>query len=419
MLFFTLYWLFSGASPQPFSEDSSNVHKDTHLAAVSPPALYGVPIDSMKVVRAMIQANESLGEILSRFNISASQIHQLGSLPRELFDARRLRANKPYTVIHANDSLHTARSFIYHPNPIQYVALHFADSLEVVRGEHPVDTITHSLSGTIQTSLYQAIVDADGSPALANALADVYAWEIDFFGLQGGDCFKVMYTSYEVEGQSAGFGRIQAANFTHMNKELLAFAYDQGEGLEYFDEVGNSLRKTFLKAPLQYSRISSHFSYSRLHPILKIRRPHLGVDYAAPRGTPVLSVGDGVIESVSYNRGAGKMVKIRHNSNFTTAYLHLSKYGSGIKSGVSVSQGQVIGYVGSTGLSTGPHLDFRFYKNGQPIDPLKVDPPSANPITEEHREPYARQMVRLMDQLHSLSDREIQWAMMSEDRNKK
>ncbi|MEO0472148.1 MAG: M23 family metallopeptidase, partial [Bacteroidota bacterium] len=198
-----------------------------------------------------------------------------------------------------------------------------------------------------------------------------------------GDCYKILYTTYEVDGVPAGFGDISAATFTHYGKETFAFRFDQGEGDEYFDQEGNSLRKTFLKAPLTYSRISSRFSYSRLHPILKIRRPHLGVDYAAPRGTPVVAVGEGIITKASWGGGGGKTVKVKHNGNYQTAYLHLSRYGNGISVGAAVKQGQIIGYVGSTGLSTGPHLDFRFYKNGRAVDPLKVDPPSANPIKKE------------------------------------
>jgi murein DD-endopeptidase MepM/ murein hydrolase activator NlpD len=261
--------------------------------------------------------------------------------------------------------------------------LKLGDSVVANQGKNQVDTLLVSLSGIIEYSLYQTIVDSGASPLLVNNLADVYAWEIDFFGLQKGDHFKVIYEKYIVKGEEAGIGPIKAAWFNHMNEEFYAIPYDQGEGLEFFDREGKSLRKTFLKAPLKYNRISSHFSNSRLHPILKIKRPHHGVDYAAPKGTPVVAVGDGVVTKAGYSGGAGNMVKIKHNSNYETAYLHFWKYGEGIKTGVRVKQGQVIGYVGSTGHSTGPHLDFRFYKNGVAVDPLKVDPPSANPIKEE------------------------------------
>jgi murein DD-endopeptidase MepM/ murein hydrolase activator NlpD len=358
----------------------------------------------------VIRANENLSEILSQYQVPAKALVQISRLPSELFDVRRLQANKPYTVIYREDSLPVARSFVYHPNAIDYVVLDFAgDSIAVRKGQHPVDTVRHFLSGTITTSLYEAVLEGGGSPLLVNELADVYAWEIDFFGLQPGDCFRLVYTTLEVAGQTAGFGEILTASFTHLGEEKLAFAFDQGEGKEFFDEQGESLRKTFLKAPLTFSRISSRFSYSRLHPVLKIRRPHLGVDYAAPTGTPVVAVGDGVITKAGYSGGAGHMVKIKHNSNYTTAYLHLSRYGQGIKPGTVVKQGQVIGYVGSTGLSTGPHLDFRFYKNGKPVDPLKVDPPSAAPIDPDCMLQFAVVRDQLLFTLQQYARQEAEW----------
>jgi murein DD-endopeptidase MepM/ murein hydrolase activator NlpD len=275
--------------------------------------------------------------------------------------------------------------------------------LRYIMGKNKVDTLTQVATGVIETSLYNAIMDAGGSPMLVNELADVYAWEIDFFGLQNGDAFKVIYERFEVNGEEAGMGKIITSWFLHQGNPFYAVQYDQGEGIEYFDEEGQSLRKTFLKAPLRFSRISSRFTYSRLHPILKIRRPHTGVDYAAPRGTPVVAVGDGIVTMAAYKGGGGNTVKIRHNSNYTTAYLHLSGYGKGIRKGTKVKQGQVIGYVGSTGLSTGPHLDFRFWKNGKPVDPLKIDPPSANPINENHKETYNAIMRQMISKLDSIS----------------
>ncbi len=383
-------------------EARKNATQFTQNLVQTPNCLYGVEIDSFEVVKAAFEVNQNLSEVLSSYNIGSNQVVAVASLPKDLFDVRRLQANKPYTIIHQKDSLHTAHSFIYHPNPIEYVRIDFGDEVIVERGLNPVDTVEHELSGVIESSLYVSIMEAGGTPQLVNELADVYAWVIDFFGLQKGDHYKLIYSTLEVEGEPAGFGEIKAASFTHQGRELLAFVYDQGKGPEYFDECGQSMRKTFLKAPLHYSRISSHFSYSRLHPILKIRRPHLGVDYAAPRGTPVVAVGDGVVTNVSYSGGAGRMVKIQHNSNYMTAYLHLSGYGPGIKAGATVTQGQVIGYVGSSGLSTGPHLDFRFYKNGVPVDPLKIDPGSADPIAPEHEAPYLDFIQPWQQRLHQM-----------------
>ncbi|MEO0896913.1 MAG: peptidoglycan DD-metalloendopeptidase family protein [Bacteroidota bacterium] len=408
-----LLLLFTSCTPDSSNKNaaSSDLQSSENLQQ-EPTSFYGFSLDSLDVVEAVVKVNENLSEILSRYNISGSQIHAVASLPQDLFDARKLQVDKPYTILHQRDSAHTAKGFIYHPNKIDYVAVHLGDSIEVEKGHNSVDTVVHALTGTIESSLYLAIQEAGGSPALVMELADVYAWVIDFFGLQKGDHFKVVYSTYEVNGEEAGFGKIHAAIFNHYGNDLYAFSYDQGEGLEYFDQEGNSLRKTFLKAPLHYRRISSRFSYSRLHPILKIRRPHLGVDYAAPRGTPVVSVGDGVVIKKYYAGGAGKMVRIRHNSNYETAYLHLSSYGPGIEVGTQVKQGQLIGKVGSTGLSTGPHLDFRFYKNGKPVDPLKVEPQSSEPISEAHKDIYFKHMRMMKRRLDQINGTHIQLAML-------
>ncbi|MEM7512539.1 MAG: peptidoglycan DD-metalloendopeptidase family protein [Bacteroidota bacterium] len=375
--------------------------------------LFGIKVDSLEIVSASIQNNENLGEILGRYNVSAQKIAQLASLPKDLFNVRALKANKPYTILHQKDSLKSAKSFIYQPNAIDYVILHLDDSVSVEAGQNPVDTIRNTISGIIETSLYNSMMDAGASPQLVNELADVYAWEVDFFGLQTGDSYKIIYDSYEVNGEFAGLGSIQAGIFNHMGEDHYAFMYDQGEGREYFDEKGNSLRKTFLKTPLKFTRISSRFSYSRLHPVLKIRRPHLGVDYAAPRGTPVRAVGSGKVTKANYSGGAGHMVKIKHNSNYVSGYLHLSGYGKGIKVGTTVEQGQIIGYVGSTGLSTGPHLDFRFWKNGRAVNPLSIDPPSASPIKEELLPMFGEHTAYWTEQLSFIKLPELEKDMLA------
>jgi murein DD-endopeptidase MepM/ murein hydrolase activator NlpD len=217
---------------------------------------------------------------------------------------------------------------------------------------------------------------------LAIELSDIFAWTIDFFGIQKGDRFKVVYEERFVEGQPYSIGRIYAALFENMGESFTAF-YFEGEGQEgYFDVEGKSLRKAFLKAPLNFSRISSHFSHSRMHPVLKYRRPHLGVDYAAPSGTPVYSIGDGVVVKKAFQAGGGgNYVTIKHNSVYASQYMHLQGYAKGIAQGSRVKQGQLIGYVGMTGLASGPHLDFRIFKNGSPVDPLKVKAPPVEPIS--------------------------------------
>ena len=400
-------------------EPAPKLSQDT-IPVENEEAIFGYDVSGMKVVNAVVERDENLSEILGRYQVSMTEIAKIGEVNPEVFDPRKIKAQRPYTVICSDDTFSRANCFIYQPNSIDFVAVEFGDSVVIRSGQRQVDTMSHTMSGVIETSLYQSIVDAGGSPALVNALADVYAWEIDFFGLQKGDTYSLFYTTYEVEGELAGFGDILSASFTHMGEEFLAFQFDQGNGhgSEYFDETGASLRKTFLKAPLSFTRISSRFSYSRLHPILKIRRPHLGVDYAAPTGTPVVAVGDGVVTKASWGGGGGRTVKIKHNSNYQTAYLHLSRYGQGISPGTVVKQGQIIGYVGSTGLSTGPHLDFRFYKNGTPVDPLTIDAPSADPITDENMAAYLEVRDRfqeVMNDLHEVEKRQ-NWLALADSK---
>ncbi len=219
---------------------------------------------------------------------------------------------------------------------------------------------------------------------LALELSDIYAWTVDFFGIQPGDSFSVVYDELFVDTTAIGIGRIHAAYFRQNGREYYAIPFVQDSIESYFDADGSSLRRAFLKAPLHFRRISGRYSHSRLHPILRIRRPHHGVDYSAPIGTPVYSIGDGKVLETAYRGQNGRMVKVRHNSVYTTAYLHLSGYGKGIHPGASVRQGDIIGYVGSSGLSSGPHLDFRVYKNGSPIDPLKMESPPVSPVKMEN-----------------------------------
>jgi murein DD-endopeptidase MepM/ murein hydrolase activator NlpD len=224
--------------------------------------------------------------------------------------------------------------------------------------------------------------------SLAARLENIYAWTIDFFYLQKGDYFKVVYEEEFVEGESIGISRIKGATFSHGGKDFHALYFDQEGKPDYFDEAGNSLRKAFLKAPLQYSRISSRFSNSRFHPVLKRYKAHLGVDYAAPHGTPIMAVGDGIVQEATRRGGNGNFVKIKHNSMFATQYLHMSGFAKGIRPGVAVRQGEVIGYVGSTGLATGPHVCFRFWKNGQQVNPLAIEMPPSEPILDTLREQF-------------------------------
>jgi murein DD-endopeptidase MepM/ murein hydrolase activator NlpD len=362
------------------------------------PKLYGINLESYIVEEGKIKRNQTLGNLLRKYHLPEEAFQQLLSVPRDSFDLRKIRSGNKYVLFFEKDSLKTLRYFVYEHTLIDYNKLCFFDSVWAENGKKKVDIVQQKYSGKIETSLWNAMVDNGINPMLANDLSDIYAWTIDFFGLQIGDSFSVVCDEEFVDTISLGCGRIHAAYFRHANHDFIAIPFTQKGVESYYDTSGNSLRKAFLKAPLQFSRISSGFSNSRLHPVLKIYRPHHGVDYAAPSGTPVYAIGDGKIIKAArgYNRGAGNIIKIRHNAIYTTAYLHLKSFAKGIKTGIYVKQGDLIGYVGSTGLSTGPHLDFRFYKNGQAINPLKVEAPPVEPILDSNKVAFKAAMLETL-----------------------
>ncbi len=373
------------------------------VAKQEPHFLYGIEVDSFKVVEATVKPNQFLSQILLNYNVSYGIIDRLAKQSRQIFDVRKIRENRDYTLLCSQDSAITAQYFIYEPSNLEYVVFDLTDSVNIYKGQHEIDTLTKEFAGIIDYSIYQTLQDNGAKPELAATLAELYAWQLDLFKVQKGDRFKLIYEEIQIRGEAVGVGKILAAHFERTESDYYAFYYDQQGKEEYFDEKGNSLRKAFLKAPLRYSRISSRFSHSRLHPVLKVRRPHYGIDYAAPTGTPVRAVGDGVITKAHYSGGAGHFVKIKHNGTYTTGYMHLSKYGEGIRRGKKVEQGDIIGYVGSTGISTGPHLDYRIWKNGKPVDALSLEMPSSEPIDSEHRDDYTTYMLELMDRLNQLS----------------
>jgi murein DD-endopeptidase MepM/ murein hydrolase activator NlpD len=347
--------------------------------------VWGMPSDSISIDTFQVKPNQCLSDILTIRGIDLGTIDQLAKNSRSVFDVRRIKSGNTCYLIRKKTT-GTPTHFIYEESAANYYTFGLKDSFKVSKGIKEIDTIRSTMSGIIETSLWNSFIDHGADPNLAIALSDIYAWTIDFFGIQKGDRFKVIYDEYFVDGKFAGIGMIHAALFESSGEKNTAYYFDRNGQVGYFDELGNSLRKAFLKAPLSYSRISSHFSSSRFHPVLKIRRPHFGVDYAAPTGTPVYSIGDGVIIQKSYQAaGGGNNLKIKHNSVYTSQYMHLSNYARGIAEGVRVKQGQIIGFVGMTGLATGPHLDFRMYFNGSPVDPLKVKTPPVEPISAANK----------------------------------
>ncbi len=347
----------------------------------TPKLSYGINIDSLILISGKVKKNEFLSDILLKYDINYSDIDYIARNTKEVFDVRKIVAGNNYSVICTNDSLQHVLYFAYELSPSKYVLYTFGDSIIVQHGVKEIITVVDTTSGIIKSSLWNAMVDNGTDPNLSNDLSEIYAWTIDFFGLQKGDTYKVIYEKLFVDSTYVGLNKVVGSMFYHGGDSLYAFYFEQDGKGDYFDEKGNSLQRTFLKAPLHFTRISSKFSNSRMHPVLKIRRPHHGVDYAAPSGTPVHSVGDGSVIKKGYQkRGGGNYIKIKHNGTYTTTYMHLKGFAKGIKVGDHVKQGELIGYVGQTGLATGPHLDFRFYRNGKPVDPLKVESPPSLPI---------------------------------------
>ncbi len=381
-----LLTLLSCRERKPVAEGNDEVAEPTYL--------FDIPVDSFEVIQDQVGRNQFLADLLMQYNVSYPVIEHLTRAYRDTFDVRRIRAGNNYFLMLSNDSLRTPRFFIYEISASDYVVYSLSDSIYAYRGRKPVETRIESAHGVITSSLWNALVNQGYEADLAIKMADIYAWTIDFFGIQKNDRFELVYERKYIDGQPVGVGKVLSARFRHVNKDYFAIYFEQNGQGDYFDLEGQSLRRAFLKAPLKFSRVSSHFSHGRYHPILKYVRPHHGVDYAAPAGTPVYSIGHGVVTRKGFQGGgAGNFLYIKHNSTYTTAYMHLQKFAPGIQQGSRVSQGQLIGYVGSTGLSTGPHLDFRFFKNGNPVNPLTVESPPALPVEQKHMDSF-RQLAQ-------------------------
>jgi murein DD-endopeptidase MepM/ murein hydrolase activator NlpD len=372
------------------------------------PAYYcGILVDSLSIFEGKIKRNQRLADFLKPFEVAPEKIHQAAINSRKVFDVRKFVSRKPYSILYKGDSIKEATHFIYRPNPIDYVVIDLQDSVEIYKGKKEIDIVERELEGDIQTSLYVDMLEHGGNVEMVNKLVDVFAWQVDFFGIQKGDMYKIIYDEHYVDNELVGTGDIKAAYFKHLGEGYYAIQYDQGNGVDYFNPQGQSLRREFLKAPLQFTRISSRYTGRRYHPVLKRYKAHLGTDYAARRGTPILAAADGVVTQARYHKYNGNFVKISHNGNIATQYLHMSKIKTGIRKGRKVKRGQVIGFVGSTGLARGSHLCYRFWKNGRQVDALKVKLPPSNPILEENLwefDSVQTMMTHRLDYIHLRQD---------------
>lgn len=365
---------------------------------------YGICIDSLNVEHFEIRNGDNPSIIFSRLGFSALEADSISKASASVLDPTRIKAGMHYCTFSTRDSIAKIQYIAFAKTMTDYAVINLSKRpIEAYIFNKPITLKRKYVNGTITSSLWNIIKQQGADPLLAIKIADVFAWQIDFFDVKEGDSFQVIYNEAYIDDTTAlSISSIEGALFTHQGKDYYAFPFTQDSTMEFFDIEGNSLRKAFLKAPLDFYRITSRFTNARFHPILKRYRAHHGVDYAAPTGTPVRTIGDGSVIFKGYTNGGGHTIKIKHNSVYTTSYMHLSRYAKGLSVGQRVKQGEEIGYVGSTGLSTGPHLDFRVYKNGQPINPLDMEAPPSEPVKPELRDSFNIVKNRIISEIDSI-----------------
>jgi murein DD-endopeptidase MepM/ murein hydrolase activator NlpD len=365
----------------PTSQDSVVTDSSSQTASLDP---FGLDANKFEVEEHTIKRNESLYLILDKLDFSPQEIFSISKEVDGIFDPKRMRPGQEYMTYTKDDSSASLAHLVWKPNNMDYVVFDWQkDSLEIYKAARPLFTENTVTTGEIENSLYQTISHNGGSPVLAHKLSTVFAWQIDFFSIRSGDTFKTLYEKRYVDDQYFGIGDLLAAQIKHRGKMFKAYYFSKGEIEGFYTEEGESVQRALLKAPFEYDhRISSPFSKNRMHPTLNRRRPHNGVDYAAPSGTPILSTGQGVVLRAGYNGGAGNMVEIKHNKTYRTTYMHMRSFADGVHAGAHVDQGEVIGYVGTTGRSTGPHLHYEVSKNSRAINPLTMDLPSSASIPD-------------------------------------
>jgi murein DD-endopeptidase MepM/ murein hydrolase activator NlpD len=366
---------------------------------------FGYTLNNYNVKKSKVKNGDSFGSILERNNLYYPQIYNIVQKVKKVYDIRKINIGKPYTILSSKDSLNTPLVFIYQPNKIDYVVVSLTDSLWAEKKSKAVKIKEFEAEGIITSSLSETMEKQKLSPLLSNELSEIYAWTIDFFRLEKGDNFKIIYSAKYIDDSIyVGLNRIHSAFFEHRGKPFYAieFETDPKRGIvEYFDENGKNLRRAFLRSPVQFSRVSSRYNLKRRIAYYGYRiRPHKGTDFAAAVGTPIRATASGTVTKSSYTRSNGNYVKIKHNGTYSTQYLHMDK--RGVKVGQFVKQGDYIGTVGMTGNTSGPHVCYRFWKNGRQVDPLKQKLPEAKPISKELKERYMIHMDPIKKQLDAI-----------------
>jgi len=365
---------------------------------------YGLPIEDFIVVSDTLRQNETLTDMLMRLGFSVSDVYKMTQCPDSVFNARKLRPGEVCSLLCDRDSLVTPRYLVYEENIRDYVVFDLMNNFSATRKCNPSEWIEGEVAGVVNSSLWVSLEENGTSPLLAVEMSHIFGWSVDFFGIQNGDEYRLIYEGEFVGDAPMNNFRILAASFKTADTTIYAIPFVQDNEELFYNVDGNSLEGAFLKAPLDYYRISSRFTNRRFHPVLKRYRAHHGVDYAAPTGTPVYAIGSGKVIAKAYQKGGGgNYVKIRHNSVYVTTYMHLSRFAKGLKVGDYVKQKQVIGYVGSTGVSTGPHLDFRVHENGKPINPLTIKSQPKKPISKANKDAFNIVADSLVSRLKAIS----------------
>ena len=381
------------------SEDNNRVVKKEKIIKQ-----FGYVLNDYHVVRDTVKRGDSFGTILEKNNLFYPQIYNIVQKVKRVYDIRKINIGKPYTILFSKDSLRKPEVFVYQPNLIEYVLVSLNDSLWAEKKSKAVKLVEFEAQGTITSSLSETMEEKKLSPLLSNELSEIYAWTIDFFRLEKGDNFKIIYTGKFVDDSIyVGLNRIHSAYFEHRKKQFYAieFETDPERGIfEYFDEKGKNLRRAFLRSPVQFSRISSRYNLRRKIAYYGRVKPHLGTDFAAPVGTPIRATASGTVIKSGYTRGNGNYVMIKHNATYSTQYLHMKK--RGVKKGQFVRQGDYIGTIGMTGNTSGPHVCYRFWKNGKQVDPMREKLPEAKPISKDLKDKYLTYMKPIKIQLDSI-----------------
>ena len=385
-------------------DNTSKQTQEKTQEILQPLKAYGFDLNQFNAVRDTIKNGDTFGAILNNHGVSHTTIFNIATKFRDTFDVRRLVVGKPYLLLKSKDTLDKLQYFVYGKNKIQYAVVDLSDSLRVYTKSKPITYVDKQASGVIENSLYLTMEENNLSPAMTDRLANIYAWTVNFFKIQKGDRFKVVYTEKFIDDTvSAGIHRIKASYFEHKGVPLYAFGYENKKlpSLDFYDEKAQNLRRAFLKAPVKFSRISSKYNLKRRIKYYGYKlRPHKGTDFSASIGSPILATADGTVTKAERKGGNGIYVKIRHNSTYETQYLHMKKYN--VRVGDFVRQGDVIGWVGMTGNSGGPHVCYRFWKNGRQVDPFKQDLPASKPLANEFHEDYFSYIGSVKAQLDAI-----------------